>query len=231
MASKRKYAYYLRGNQIAIIEEGLGSGICSLSGYSNSSTCIAAGGTWTENSISSDDGLYRSPTATVTDGLEIEYAYSPRYRINDLSDTIATSAYNSSGGRLWFTCAAMTATEGDWIVIRNSEQWNGLHQVHTTISGAVAVTFKTKYNGGAKTEVSTIHQDVDVLNDEKDIIDIPEYLAKALVYFVKAKMAEDTGDYDVMVYNQAQFRILISNYKNSRIWGSRKIMSGTHSII
>ena len=86
MASKRKYAYYLRGNQIAIIEEGLGSGVCSLSGYSNQTTCEAAGGTWTENATGTDDGVYRSPTATVADGLEIEYAYSPRYFINETED-------------------------------------------------------------------------------------------------------------------------------------------------
>ena len=68
MASNRKYAYYLRGNQIALIEEGLGTGVCSLSGYSNQTTCEAAGGTWTENATGSDDGVYRSPTATVADG-------------------------------------------------------------------------------------------------------------------------------------------------------------------
>ena len=72
MASSRKYAYYLRGNQIALIEEGLGTGVCSLSGYSNQTTCEAAGGTWTENATSSSDGMYRSPLATVADGLEIE---------------------------------------------------------------------------------------------------------------------------------------------------------------
>jgi hypothetical protein len=117
-------------------------------------------------------------------------------------------------------------------VIRNSEQWNGLHQVHTDVSGASSILLKTKYGGSVKVEASTIYQDVNALNDEADVIDLPEYLSKALVYFVKAKMAEDTGDYDVMVYNQAQFRILISNYKNSRIWGSRKIMtSGSHSIV
>ena len=72
MATKRKYGYYIKGNKIAIIEEGLGSGLCSLSGYSNQTTCEAAGGTWTENATNSSDGEYRSPLATVADGLEIE---------------------------------------------------------------------------------------------------------------------------------------------------------------
>ena len=79
MASKRKYGYYIKGNKIALIEEGTGSGICSLSGYSSQTTCEDAGGTWTENAISTNDGEYRSPIITVTDGLEIQYAYSPTY--------------------------------------------------------------------------------------------------------------------------------------------------------
>ena len=49
MATRRKYAYYIKGNKIAIIEEGLGSGLCSLSGYNTQSACEDAGGTWTEN--------------------------------------------------------------------------------------------------------------------------------------------------------------------------------------
>ena len=84
MASKKKYSYYLRGNQIALIEEdtGLGSGTCSLSNYKNQSACENAGGTWTAASTSGADmGQYKSPQESIADGLEIEYAYSPRYFI------------------------------------------------------------------------------------------------------------------------------------------------------
>ena len=183
MANRKAYGYYLRGGQIAIVEQD---------------SILGAGQTLTPPALNdvgpSSDPLWKSPISTVTDGLEIEYAYSPRYRINDEDDTKATSAYAESGGYLWFTVAAMTATAGDWVLIRNSERWNGLHQVKDTISGAVAVTFNTRYNGGAVTEASTIHQDIDILSDESDIIDLPEYLAKALVYYVKAKLAEDEGD-------------------------------------
>ena len=230
MASKRSYAYYLRGNQIAIIEEGLGSGVCSLSGYSNQTTCEAAGGTWTENATGTDDGIYRSPTATVTDGLEIEYAYSPRYRVNDASDILAVSAYNESSGLLSLTIANCSFTAGDAIVISGSDRWNGLHKVNATVSGATTLVLTTKYNGGAVTESFNVLQDIDGLNDEADTIDLPEYLAKALVYYVKAKMAEDQGDFDTMVYNQTQFRALMNRYENSRIWGSRRVAPGIGAI-
>ena len=79
MASNREYAYYIRGNRVAIVEKCLGAGVCSLSGYSNQTTCEAAGGTWTENATGNTDGEYISPINSITDGLEIEYSYSPSY--------------------------------------------------------------------------------------------------------------------------------------------------------
>ena len=82
MATKRKYAYYIKVNKIAIIEEGQGSGVCSLSGYNTQSACEDAGGTWTENASGVNDGEYRSPIQTITGGLEIQYAYSPTFNVN-----------------------------------------------------------------------------------------------------------------------------------------------------
>ena len=223
MANKRKYAYYLKGNKIAIIEEGQGSGICSISDHKNKTTCEANGGTWTENATGNDDGKYQSPVAAITDGLEIQYAYSPAYRINDASDTIASTAYNESGGNLWFTVASMSATAGDWILIRGSEKWNGLHQVKTTISGAVAITFNTKYNGGAVTEASTLYQDVSVLEDETFELDLTRYQANAVVYFVKAKLAEDMGDMD-------QREFFFREFKRQLEKGNSALNTGIHII-
>ena len=155
MASKRKYGYYIKGNKIALIEEGTGSGICSLSGYSNQTTCEAAGGTWTENAISTNDGEYRSPVATVTDGLEIQYAYSPQYAhpsgyaaadrihlnawiIQDgylafVQDVGTTPTSNSSTvGFGWATFAGVTTPASDtYILVQNSERWNGIHKVQS----------------------------------------------------------------------------------------------------
>ena len=231
MASNRKYAYYLRGNQIALIEEGLGSGVCSLSGYSNQTTCEAAGGTWTENATGTDDGVYRSPTATITDGLEIEYAYSPRYRIDSIAaaDKETVSSYETASGYLRFNGTSFsTESTVDYIVVSGSERWNGLHKV--TGLNTAHYTTSTKYSGNNVTETPTIYTDVDVLNDESDDIDLPEYLAKALVYYVKAKLAEDMGDMERLEYNNRQFRAIMQRHENSRIWGSRRVMPGSHAI-
>ena len=241
MASKRKYAYYLRGNQIAIIEEGLGSGVCSLSGYSNQTTCEAAGGTWTENATGTDDGVYRSPTATVADGLEIEYAYSPRYFINETEDkNTAIDTYVSVGGLLKiidqgddnYSASPESLSDGSYIVLKKAGRFNGLHKVSSVTNNRIVTTTKASASTSETLfeETVTLYYDVNVLNDESDYIDLPEYLAKALVYYVKAKMAEDQGDMDRMMYNQRQFRALMNRYENSRIWGSRRVAPGIGAI-
>ena len=65
--------------------------------------------------------------------------------------------------------------------------------------------------------------DVNVLNDEADIIDLPEYLAKALVYYVKAKVAEDGMDLEQKEYNMREFKRLLEKNESSKIWGARRI--------
>ena len=54
MAANKFYSYYLRGNKIALVEQDI-----------------------------DDNGIWKSPIATVIDGLEIEYAYSPRYNLGE----------------------------------------------------------------------------------------------------------------------------------------------------
>ena len=56
MAAK-KYAYYIKGNKVAIIQKNV-----------------------TDASVE-DYGSYKSPTEAVTDGIELEYTYAPWYRI------------------------------------------------------------------------------------------------------------------------------------------------------
>jgi len=360
MASKKKYSYYLRGNQLALIEEdtGLGSGTCSLSNYKNQSACENAGGTWTKASTSGADmGQYKSPQESITDGLEIEYAYSPRYRLGDSSATFGGLGDEKfiMGG--WFidqtqylcfvipsyTLAGDPGSAGSTpydnagvdqhILVTKSQLWNGVHKVKASnsagyiqtytqpskkyrtgpfsgaglgsnsdgyISGAdteevwvnlllsvgdfvfistatsgdngiYKVTSITEVDGGAEsaqkaylgtkyflnqeddidewqtgdshwaTDTSVfpyrmkydpcyITTNIDLLNDEADTIDLPEYLAKALVYYVKAKMAEDQGDMERMQYNEVKFRALMNRYENSRIWGSRRIAPGIGAI-
>jgi len=202
MASNKNYAYYLRGSQIALIEKDL-----------------------------SNDSKWKSPTETVADGIEIEYAYSPRYRINDIEDkSTALTGYDESSGLLKFTGSGLSTDAAiTYIVIKGSERWNGLHKINTLNANYWIV--ETKYNGAVVTESGiTAYTDINVLNDEADEIDLPEYLTKALVYYVKAKVAEDRMDIEAKEYFLREFRAIVEKHESSKVWSARKVIPGAHSI-
>jgi len=126
MASK-KYAYYNKGNKIAIVqEESTGSGgnlavaHCTLGGYTTKDTCEAAGGQWIPSSSSSFSGnrKYKSPTESVADGLEIEYTYAPIYHVS--SDTTVDvnkfyiNGWTIIGGYLTFLRHRFNTAEVSW---------------------------------------------------------------------------------------------------------------------
>ena len=178
MATKRKYGYYIKGNNIAIIEEGMGAGVCSLSGYNTQSACEDAGGTWTENASGVNDGEYRSPIQTITGGLEIQYAYSPRYTVPPEildSGTHATdntffingwTVIHDSTTRKNYLAFLRTEEDGiagwnnaptevsvdDNFVIRGSARWNGLHKAKSIneagSTGGILVTYTEVSNSG-----------------------------------------------------------------------------------
>ena len=137
MASRRFYAYYIRGSQLALVEHDSVSGDGQTLGQPSLDDIGPSGGL-----------QWKSPVATVSDGLEIEYAYSP-------SNSII---------------------------------------------------------------------------DETDTIDLPEYLAKGLVYYVKAKIAEDRGEIEQKEYNMREFRRVLEKHESSKMWGPRMMIPGSHGI-
>ena len=213
MASSKYYAYYIRGRQLAVVQHDytLGSGQTLSQPGLNS---VGARG----------DVLWKSPTEAVTAGIEIEYAYSPRYRINDIEDkSTALTGYDESSGLLKFTGSGLSTDAAiTHIVIKGSQKWNGLHKINTLNANYWIV--ETKYNGAAVTESGiTAYTDIDALSDESDIIDLPEYLTKALVYYVKAKIAEDRGELEQKEYNMREFKRLLERNESSKVWGARRI--------
>ena len=213
MASNKSYAYYLRGNQIALVQEDL-----------------------------TNDSKWKSPVATVADGLEIEYAYSPRYFINETEDKdTAIDTYVSTEGLLKiidqgdndYSASPESLSDGSHIVLKKAGRFNGLHKVKA--AGTGYITLYTKFSGSATVQKSfeetiDLYYNVDVLNDEFDTIDVPEYLAKALVYYVKAKIAEDQKDMEAKAFFLREFRALVERHESSKTWGSRRVMPGAHSI-
>ena len=220
MATSKEYVYQIRGNQLSLVEKDF-------------TTSDGLNYTYTSGSgldIPSGSTILKSPLSAVTDGIELEYAYSPSYRINDADDTITGSAYTESSGLLQLTIPSSSFAINTYIVISGSNSINGLHQVNAATSSSTSLVLKTKYNGGAVSESFTVSKDISVLGDESSEIDLPSYLSKALVYYVKAKVAEDAMNIEAKEYLMREFRKMLEKHESSKISGPRKVMTGSHAI-
>ena len=174
--------------------------------------------------------MLKSPISAVVDGLEIEYAYSPKYRINDIEDkSTAITGYDESSGLLKFTGSGLSTDAAiKHIVISGSAKWNGLHKINTLNSNYWIV--ETKYNGAVVTESVTAYTDIAVLEDESDTIDLPSYLSKALVYYVKAKFAEDQMEIEAKEYLMREFKRMVEKQASSNVTGPRTVLASRSSI-
>ena len=168
----KKYGYYIKGNKIAIIEQSDAtssgrlavahcSGVASAGDYTTKDTCEAAGGQWIPGSSGSTSTYseYMSPTDSVADGLEIQYAYSPTFNLQSTgtegSDFHRFLGWGSDGANLLlFTflgassvvnLSSLFAANG-WIYISGSGRWSGLHQVKSTGGTTGILTLKTRCN-------------------------------------------------------------------------------------
>ena len=134
MASKF-YGYYLKGNKVAIIQKD------------------------TTDTSANEYGRYKSPSESVSDGLEIEYSYAPTYNLQTTgtegSDFHRFLGWGSDGTNLLlFTFSGASSivdlsslfSADDWIYIEGSGRWSGLHQVKSTGSASGVLTLKTKCN-------------------------------------------------------------------------------------
>jgi hypothetical protein len=223
----KKYAYYNKGNRVAVVESETGSAggntavaHCTIGTHTNKADCEAAGGTWIPSSSGISAGnweKYISPKESITDGIELEYSYAPKYRINDDSDTVAITGYDESGtGLLKILSSSAFPTSGiTHIVIGGSEKWNGIHEIDTFTSSS-AMILKTKYNGGTVTEASTMYKDVSALVDESYELDLTSYQAQAVVYYLKAKMSEEMKDMEGREYFMRLFKKQMEKASSAR---------------
>ena len=223
MPTRKEYAYYIKGNKVAIVQKDW----TSSGGQTLSQPAL--------NDIGAVGALmWKSPIATVADGLEIQYVHSPQYFINETDDTNTTlDTYKSTGGFLIledtgsdnFSASPESLADGSFIVLRNAGKWNGLHKV--SAAGAGYINTYTKYSGTgaaiAFEETVTLYYNVDVLNDEADELDIPRYLANAVVYYVRAKYAEDVGELDMKEYFMREFRRITEKHQSAKKKGTYRV--------
>ena len=156
MANLKQYAYFLKGSKIAIVENDI---------------------TPENDPTSRDYGpdaraiRYKSPTSAVTDGLELEYTYSPTYwnqytkKLGHLLATadernrdVYTPAYGELGGYLTFYFPGTSAnsgvldmsalTTGNPIIINNHPFFNGVHKIQTASAQGYVKTYTKWPNSG-----------------------------------------------------------------------------------
>tara|TARA_X000001388_G_C2231075_1_gene123171 strand:+ start:1698 stop:2789 length:1092 start_codon:yes stop_codon:yes gene_type:complete len=362
MAQNREYAYFLKGNKIAVVERDWRFGSGQTLGVPGINDVGQQGATY-----------WKSPTENSTLGLEIEYSYSPNYFITSASNVavglnkhyvngwIVVDGYLTfirgygTGSANWTTYPENSVTSGsqgdtggqtqDYIVVRGSKRWNGLHKIQSAgTNGELQTYTKVKnppvsfrsqqidfntdeeiFDGGGGTlflaehflagdyvwtsncsdvrnnglfkvssvtkdastpasskvkvdvryysedkatssdtslssagDLSTertktavfvadddqsdinVHKaerdfcyiltDVDVLNDEGDEIDVPSYLSKALVCYVKARLAEDQMNMEAKEYYMRMFREKLEKHDTSRVWGKKAMMPSRSAI-
>ena len=224
MPTSKEYAYYVKGNKVAIVQKDWAfSGGQTLSQPAlNDISVIGA-------------MLWKSPTASVADGLEIQYVHSPNYFINE-TDKVDTQidTYVSTGGLLKlidqgdnnYSASPESLSDGSYIVLRSAGKWNGLHKVKAAGTGYITLYTKCSDSSTVQQEFEetpSLYYNINQLDSETDELDIPRYLANAVVYYVKAKYAEDAGELEMREFFMREFRRTAEKYQSGKQMGSRII--------
>ena len=68
------------------------------------------------------------------------------------------------------------------------------------------------------------------MQDENYELDLPLYLQKALIYFMKARSFEDVLDVEKYEYFMMQFRKQVERFNNARTSGMRVVAAGPFAI-
>ena len=224
MPTSKEYAYYVKGGKLAIVQKdwtSSGGQTLSQPGLNDLGAVGAL--------------LWKSPTASVADGLEIQYVHSPNYFINE-TDKVDTQidTYVSTGGLLKlidqgdndYSASPESLSDGSYIVLRSAGKWNGLHKVKAAGTGYITLYTKCSESSTVQQEFEetiSLYYNVNTLDSETDALDIPRYLANAVVYYVKAKYAEDAGELEMREFFMREFRRTAEKYQSGRQMGSRRI--------
>ena len=214
MATKKRYAYYLKGNKIGLTQQETNT---------------------TSTDLRSEDyGKYKSPIDAVTDGLEIVYSYSPNYRIESTNVTTTTLSgwdqdnngnlrFRASGSTDWTSSPNLSSVT--YIVLKNAGRWNGLHKISSVTNNRIVTTTKVSAstNETLFEETVTMYYDVSAMEDESYELDLPRYQANAVVYYLKARLAEDMGELQMKEYFMREFKRSIEKFDSSQKTGIHQI--------
>jgi hypothetical protein len=66
--------------------------------------------------------------------------------------------------------------------------------------------------------------------DESATVDVPDYLAKALVYYLKGRMAEDSMEIEAREFFMHQFQKMIDTHETNKTHGLSQTMVGSWGV-
>ena len=88
---------------------------------------------------------------------------------------------------------------------------------------------KDSINGGIELEYSFFPA-IDAIEDENYELDLPIYLQKAIIYYMKSKSFEDVLDLEKSEYFMNKFRKQVEKFNNTKVAGARMVAPGPFSI-
>ena len=221
----KQYGYYFKGSKLALVEKD--------TSFDNDVTSKEYG-------PGSDRAQWKSPKSTIEDGLEIQYTYTPDYTIDETEDVnTAIDTYVSLDGLLKiidqgdddYSASPESLSDGSYIVLKKAGRFNGLHKVKA--AGVGYITLYTRYSGSATVqkafeEAPEFYYNISVLEDESFDIDLPDYMCKAIVWYLKAREADDQRDIQSYEYYMARFRKQLEEFKAIRHPGPKMVSSFWH---
>jgi len=226
MAEVKEYGYYIEGNKVCIVQKDIS--------FDNDVNSRNYG-------PDSDKILWKSPLESVTDGLEIQYSYSPEYRETNAGSRVSSQpvSYKGAGstGKVRFDFSNgidWSAYIGSYIVLVNAGRWSGIHKIAANSTTNVIYT-ETSYGEADNTSInfsSSVQYNLAVsfMEDESYEIDLPTYLQKALIYYIKSKFFEDTGDLERREFFETLFLEQVERHNNAKVAGLRLMATSSNAI-
>ena len=73
-----------------------------------------------------------------------------------------------------------------------------------------------------------VHEGVEVMEDETFELDLPDYLSRALLLYVKAQYLEDLGQFEMSEYFMSKFKKKVEEYMSTRHAGPKMVSGFWH---
>ena len=101
-----------------------------------------------------------------------------------------------------------------------------MHKVKAAGTGYITLYTKCSDSSSVQQEFEetpSLYYNINQLDSETDELDIPRYLANAVVYYVKAKYAEDAGELEMREFFMREFRRTSEKHQSGKQMGSRRV--------